>query len=60
MSVVRVNGVELFYEPNGSGEPLVLVHGSWGDHRNWDPVVGRLASSPLTEASRSEVSGGRR
>ena len=25
------------------GEPLVLVHGSWGDHYNWDKVVPGLA-----------------
>jgi pimeloyl-ACP methyl ester carboxylesterase len=37
--------VELYYELSGSGEPLVLVHGSWGDHHNWDPVVGSLARS---------------
>jgi pimeloyl-ACP methyl ester carboxylesterase len=42
---LRVNGVELYYELSGSGEPLVLVHGSWGDHHNWDPVVAPLASS---------------
>jgi pimeloyl-ACP methyl ester carboxylesterase len=41
----RVNGVELYYELRGSGEPLVLVHGSWGDHRNWAPVVPALAES---------------
>jgi pimeloyl-ACP methyl ester carboxylesterase len=45
VSVERVNGVELYYELSGSGEPLVLVHGSSGDHRNWDPVVGSLARS---------------
>ena len=45
MSAVHVNGVELFYEISGSGEPLVLVHGSWGDHHNWDPVVPALAES---------------
>src|SRR5947209_18949834 len=45
MSVARVNGVELYYELSGSGEPLVLVHGSWVDHRSWDPVVGLLARS---------------
>jgi pimeloyl-ACP methyl ester carboxylesterase len=37
--------VELYYELSGSGEPLVLVHGSWGDHHNWDPVVGSLGQS---------------
>jgi pimeloyl-ACP methyl ester carboxylesterase len=45
LPVARVNGVELYYELSGSGEPLVLVHGSWGDHHNWDPVVGSLAQS---------------
>jgi pimeloyl-ACP methyl ester carboxylesterase len=45
LSVARVNGVELFYELSGSGDPLVLVHGSWGDHHNWDPVIGPLAES---------------
>ncbi len=45
MSAARVNGVELYYELNGSGEPLVLVHGSWGDHHNWDAVVSALAES---------------
>ena len=23
----------------------MLVHGSWGDHHNWDPVVPALAES---------------
>jgi pimeloyl-ACP methyl ester carboxylesterase len=41
--VKRTNGVELFYEVRGAGEPLVLVHGSWGDHHQWDPVVGPLS-----------------
>ncbi len=45
MSAARVNGVELYYELNGSGEPLILVHGSWGDHHNWDAVVPPLAES---------------
>jgi len=45
MPAARINGVELHYELSGSGEPLVLVHGSWGDHHNWDPVVPALAES---------------
>jgi pimeloyl-ACP methyl ester carboxylesterase len=45
MSAALINGVELYYELSGSGEPLVLVHGSWGDHHNWDPVVSALAES---------------
>lgn len=45
MPVARVNDVALYYESSGSGAPLVLVHGSWGDHHNWDPVVDSLAES---------------
>ena len=45
MPVKRVNGVELFYEASGVGEPLVLVHGSWGDHHTWDPVVAPFSES---------------
>jgi pimeloyl-ACP methyl ester carboxylesterase len=43
--VKRANGVELFYEIRGKGEPLVLVHGSWGDRHAWDPVVAPLSES---------------
>jgi pimeloyl-ACP methyl ester carboxylesterase len=45
LPVARVNGVGLYYELSGSGDPLVLVHGSWVDHHSWDPVVGSLAGS---------------
>jgi pimeloyl-ACP methyl ester carboxylesterase len=45
MPTARVNGVDLHYELTGSGPPLVLVHGSWGDHDNWAPVVPALAES---------------
>ncbi|HKB53458.1 MAG TPA: alpha/beta hydrolase [Ramlibacter sp.] len=42
----RINGVELYWELHGErGEPAVLVHGSWGDHHNWDAVVPDLARS---------------
>jgi pimeloyl-ACP methyl ester carboxylesterase len=46
MPISVVNGVQLFWEQSGeSGAPLVLVHGSWGDHHNWAPVVPGLARS---------------
>jgi pimeloyl-ACP methyl ester carboxylesterase len=46
MAVTVINGVRLFWEQTGdSGVPLVLVHGSWGDHHNWDAVVPALAQS---------------
>jgi pimeloyl-ACP methyl ester carboxylesterase len=46
MGITAINGVRLYWEQHGdSGEPLVLVHGSWGDHHNWDGVVPTLARS---------------
>lgn len=46
MATAKVNGVRLFYEISGVGKiPLVLVHGSWGSHHSWDPVVPGLAES---------------
>ena len=45
MPYVQANGVRLFYESTGEGEPLVLAHGSWGDHHNWDAVVPTLAQN---------------
>ena len=44
MPITHINGVNLFWELTGDrGEPLILVHGSWGDHHNWDAVVPGLA-----------------
>jgi pimeloyl-ACP methyl ester carboxylesterase len=46
MPVSTINGVRLFWEQRGdSGAPVVLVHGSWGDHHNWDRVVPELGRS---------------
>jgi len=38
-----INGVNLHYEVIGVGEPLLLVHGSWGDHREYEQIVPALA-----------------
>lgn len=46
MPISVINGVRLFWEQIGEhGVPLVLVHGSWGDHHNWDAVVPGLAQT---------------
>lgn len=46
MPIASVNGVRLYYERTGSGEvPVVLVHGSWGSHHQWNEVVFGLAPS---------------
>lgn len=44
MPYSEINGVRLHWELSGdTGEPLVLVHGSWVDHSNWDMVAPSLA-----------------
>lgn len=45
MARTRVNGVEFYYEIVGEGVPLVLVHGSWGDHKSWQVVASGLTKS---------------
>lgn len=43
MPVASINGVRLAYEDEGSGVPLVLVHGSWTNRHSWDRVAPPLA-----------------
>jgi len=38
-----INGVNLHYELISSGDLLLLVHGSWGDHFEYDQIVPALA-----------------
>ena len=45
MPEAQANGVRLYYEIHGGGEPLVLVHGSWVDATRWRFVVPGLAES---------------
>lgn len=33
---VHLNGIDIYYETEGSGEPLLLLHGGTGCHGNWD------------------------
>lgn len=40
---VEVNGVRLQYLDQGSGEPVVFVHGVISDHRAWEPVRDEIA-----------------
>jgi pimeloyl-ACP methyl ester carboxylesterase len=32
---VQLNDIEMYYETEGSGEPLLLLHGGTGCHENW-------------------------
>ncbi|WP_028659591.1 alpha/beta fold hydrolase [Nocardioides insulae] len=42
--MIDLDQVRIAYAVSGStSPPLVLVHGSWGSHHNWDPVVTALS-----------------
>jgi len=40
-----VNGLEMYYEIHGSGEPLVLLHGAFGAIDLWGPILTSLAET---------------
>ena len=41
-----INGAEIYWEQSSKeGEPMVLVHGSWGDHYGWEFLVPKLSDS---------------
>jgi pimeloyl-ACP methyl ester carboxylesterase len=40
----RVNGLELYYEIHGEGDPLVLLHGAFGAIELWGPMLSGLAA----------------
>jgi pimeloyl-ACP methyl ester carboxylesterase len=39
MPTLTINGVELYYEANGQGIPLVFCHEFAGDYRSWEQQV---------------------
>ena len=61
MDRLRVNGTELPYVEQGSGIPVVLVHGAWMDHRYWSrsetPSPTATASSHTTRAITEAIRG---
>src|SRR5471030_1382836 len=44
MPTTRVNGVDLYYEIHGSGEPVLLVHGLGSSTLDWEPQIAALAA----------------
>ena len=44
MPTVDVNGARLWYDENGSGPVVLLLHGGLGDSGLWEPVVPMLAA----------------
>ncbi|MCW5752190.1 MAG: alpha/beta fold hydrolase [Alphaproteobacteria bacterium] len=43
MPYARVGRIQLYYEEAGSGDPVLFVHEFAGDHRSWEPQMGRLS-----------------
>jgi pimeloyl-ACP methyl ester carboxylesterase len=41
---VRANGISLFYEVSGKGDPLVLLHGNGEDHHIFDALVAKVSA----------------
>ncbi|MCB2107466.1 MAG: alpha/beta hydrolase [Rhodobacteraceae bacterium] len=39
---VTVKGMEIHYKDEGAGEPVLLLHGSFGTVKTWDGVVDKL------------------
>lgn len=39
MPQVRAGDVDLYYESEGDGPPLLLIHGTGADATSWDPVM---------------------
>ena len=40
MPSLRVNGYDLSYAEEGTGDPLLLIHGTHGDQRSWAAQMG--------------------
>ncbi len=43
MPYATVNGVRLYYEEHGSGEPILCIHGTSSSAMIWGPALGELA-----------------
>jgi esterase len=48
MSELRVNGVSLYYEEHGAGEPIVCIHGTGSSSVLWSDAALRLAAHGRT------------
>ena len=45
MPVITLNRTPLGYQIDGTGTPVVLIHGSWTDRRTWGPLIPSLTPS---------------
>lgn len=42
MAVARINGLDIYYRTTGTGERVVLTHGSWTNADTWQALTPRL------------------
>lgn len=42
-NTIKINGIEVYYEEYGFGNPLVLLHGFGGCVQNWHPFIAELS-----------------
>src|SRR5215471_21288766 len=45
MPQIVANQINLYYEINGAGQPLVLIHGLGSSLRDWEPQVAELCKT---------------
>ncbi len=43
MATIEANGIDIYYEEHGSGEPLLLIMGFGGNAATWNPQIEGLA-----------------
>ena len=42
---VEVNGMQMYYEVSGAGDPLIILHGAYMNIESMGPIVGKLAET---------------
>jgi pimeloyl-ACP methyl ester carboxylesterase len=45
MATAKVNGIEIYYETHGEGDPVVLIVGLGGNHLFWEPLIPALSAN---------------
>ena len=48
MATAAVNGIEVYYEIHGNGDPAMLITGLGGIGESWGPQIGFFAKDFLT------------